>query len=486
MKHIIIAFIILATTWCSSCSNLLDEMPEDFISRVNFYQNETDALGAIAGAYSSFGIDYYNINYYLLLELHGDYIDGRGSQAPISNFAQVLDNVGIGRAATGWSVLYQSINRANAVLDNVPGIVNMSDNVKKRIIAEARFIRAMAYYNLVKAWGPVPIRLHEARDLGALSSPREPEERVYALIMEDLEAAQNDLPTSVGAETGKASAGAAKLLLANVYLTLGQWEKAATKAEEVITSGVYSLVEVDKPDDFYKIFATQTSSEDVFSVHHSENRFSEIPLYLHRGDTPPYNYSSRGFWAWIPKTNSFIGSSWDNNDMRKSFNLYTKHLDRNGNEVNLPSTSPILFKKFISNNAGLNVYSLPILRYAEAFLIYAEAAALANNAVTPLALERLNIIKRRAYGYPLNAASPVDYTAAADARAFQDVVLLERGYEFILEAKRWWDLKRTGKVKSAFQAVGKTYMDERLLFPIPENEINSNPALSQSDQNPGY
>ena len=172
--------------------------------------------------------------------------------------------------------------------------------------------------------------------------------------------------------------------------------------------------------------------------------------------------------------------------MRKSFNLYTKHLDRNGNEVNLPSTSPILFKKFISNAAGLNVYSLPILRYAEAFLIYAEAAALANNAVTPLALERLNIIKRRAYGYPLKAVSPVDYTAVTDASAFQDVVLLERGYEFILEAKRWWDLKRTGKVKSAFQAVGKTYMDERLLFPIPENEINSNPALSQSDQNPGY
>ncbi len=486
MKPIIIALIVLATTWFTSCSTDLDEIPEDFISRVNFYQNETDALGAIAGAYSSFGIDYYNINYYLLLELHADYIEGRGSQAPISNFSQVLDNAGIGRAATGWSVLYQSINRANAVLDNVPGIENMSDNVKKRIVAEARFIRAMAYFNLVKAWGAVPIRLHEARDLSALAAPREPEEQVYALIVEDLELAQNDLPTSVGAETGRASVGAAKLLLANVYLTLGEWAKAASKAEEVINAGTYALVEVDQPDDFYKIFATQTCSEDIFSVHHSENRFSEIPLYLHRGDTPPYNYSSRGFWAWIPKTNSFIGNSWDDNDMRKPFNLYTKHLDRNGNEVNLPSTSPILFKKFISNRAGLNVYSLPILRYAEAYLVYAEAAALASQSVTPLALERLNVIKRRAYGYPLNTASPVDYASIGDVNAFRNIVLQERGYEFLLEAKRWWDLKRTGKVQEAFQAVGKSYIPERMLLPLPENEINSNPALTHADQNPGY
>lgn len=486
MKYFIIGFLLLTALFSTSCSSLLDEVPQDFINRDNFYQNETDALGAIAGAYSSFNRDYYNVNYYLLLELHGDYIEGRGSQAPISDFTHVLDNTSIGRAATGWSILYQSINRANAVLDNVPGIENMSDGVRKRVLAEARFIRAMAYFNLVKGWGAVPLRLNENKGLSGLSAPREPVEKVYELIVSDLEAAQHDLPPSVKAETGKASMGAAKLLLANVYLTMGEWQKAATKADEVITAGVYSLVKVDKPDDFYQIFATQTCSEDVFSVHHSENRFSELPLYLHRGNTPPYNYSSRGFWAWIPNTNSFIGKGWDDADMRKPFNLYTKHLDANGNEVSLPATSPILFKKFISNTAGLNVYSLPILRYAEAYLIYAEAAALAAQSVTPMALERLNIIKRRAYGYPLNAASAVDYKGIEDVQAFRDVVLQERGYEFILEAKRWWDLKRTGKVKSAFQAIGKTYMDERMLFPIPENEINSNPALTQADQNPGY
>ena len=70
--------------------------------------------------------------------------------------------------------------------------------------------------------------------------------------------------------------------------------------------------------------------------------------------------------------------------------------------------------------------------------------------------------------------------------AFRDAVLNERGYEFLIEGRRWWDLKRTGRVKSAMQAAGRTFIDARLLWPIPSEEINNNPALSQADQNPGY
>jgi hypothetical protein len=69
---------------------------------------------------------------------------------------------------------------------------------------------------------------------------------------------------------------------------------------------------------------------------------------------------------------------------------------------------------------------------------------------------------------------------------FRDAVLQERAYEFLIERRRWYDLKRTGKVKEAFAASGKTILDERFLFPIPENEINNNPAINQEDQNPGY
>lgn len=484
MKRAII--FLLFTVIFSSCKKVLEEVPQSFISKTNFYQTESDAEAAIRGAYSTFNTDYYGITYYLFVVLHSDYANGRGSQAPITIFDHLLDQTNIDRAAANWSSLYQAINRSNSVLDNVSKMTNISDGAKKRFLAEAHFLRSMAYFNLVRGWGAVPIKTKESADLSAVAGPREPESKVYDLIIADAVAAEADLPESVGDQTGRASKYAAKMLLANVYLTLEKWKDAAAKANDVITSGHYSLVPVHKQEDFYNIFATITNSEDIMSVHHSNTRQSAIPTYEHRPNTPPYNYGSGGNFAWLPNLKSFIGNSWDNKDLRKSFNLYTKYIGPNGDSVSLPAASPILFKKFITTPQGFSSYSVPIYRYTEAFLIYAEASCMADGAPSELALERLNKIKRRAYGYDPDVASPVDYPSGLSKDAFRDIVLKERGYEFILEGRRWWDLKRTGKVKEAMQAAGRNFIDARLLWPIPSEEINNNPALTQANQNPGY
>lgn len=484
MKHITL-FLLLITLF-SSCEDRLDEVPKNFVSRTNYYTNEADAEGAIAGTYASLDGDYYGITYYLFEELHGDYLEGRGSQAPITVFDQILDPNNIGRAGTNWSNLYKGINRANAVIANVANIEDINETVKKRIIAEAHFLRASAYFNLVRFWGPVPLRLNESTNLSELAAPKESEANVYVQILEDALKAEIDLPQLVGSETGRASKWAAKMLLAQVYLTLEDWGKCAEKSLEVINSGQFSLVQVTQPSDFYQIFGVETSTEDIMSVHHSETRQSTIPLYLHRGNTFPYNYSGTGYFAWLPITESFIGDSWDDNDLRKDFNLYTEHLNAAGEIVPLPESSPILFKKFITDPDGLRVYSVPIYRYAEAFLMYAEAACMDEGSPSAAALEKLNIIKRRAYGYDLNAISPIDYETGLGKEEFRKIVIQERAYEFLLERKRWWDLKRTGTVEEAFAKIGKTFINDRYLWPIPENEINNNPALTQADQNPGY
>ncbi|MHA4846730.1 RagB/SusD family nutrient uptake outer membrane protein [Flavitalea antarctica] len=484
MRKVII-FLFFASA-LSSCKKMLKEEPKSFISKTNFYQTESDAVAAIRGAYSSFQTDYYGITYYLFITLHSDYANGRGSQAPITLFDRILDQTNIDRSRVNWSTLYQQINQANAVLGNVPSIEAITPAVKTRILAEAHFLRSMAYFNLVRGYGAVPIKTTESVDISSIAGVREPESKVYELIIEDALIAEKDLPETVGAETGRASKYAAKMLLAQIYLTLEKWNEAATKANDVIASGRYSLVEVKKQEDFYKIFATITNSEDIMSLHHSDTRQSQIPIYEHRPSTPPYNYSSGGNFAWLPNLNSFIGNSWNNNDLRKSFNLYTKYLGPNGDSIALPAASPILFKKFITAPNGFGNYSVPIFRYTEAFLIHAEAAAMAAGSPPALALERLNMIKRRAYGYSPASVSPVDYPPGMSKEAFRDAVLNERGYEFILEGRRWWDLKRTGRVKSAMAAAGRTFIDARLLWPIPTEEINNNPALSQQDQNPGY
>ena len=480
----ILSYILFSVLFFS-CNDMLEEFPKDFVSRTNYYQNEADAQGALNGAYNSVGPDFYGITHYLMIELQGDFLEGRGSQAPVPIVDKVLDAQNIGRASTNWSRLYQAINRANAVLENVPTIEKISEEARTRILAEAHFLRALAYFELVRGWGAVPIKTKESTDLSELEAPREPESKVYEFIIQDALAAESGLE-SVGAETGRASKWAAKMLLSHVYLTTENWALAAEKANEVINSGIYNLVEVETADDFYKIFAAETSTEDIMSVHHSETRGSDIPTYLHRGSNYPYNYGTAGFFAWLPNTNSFIGDSWNDSDLRKAFNLYTEYQNANGDWISLPAATPVLFKKFITNKDGLSVYTVPIYRYTEAFLFYAEASCRAEGSPSALALERLNMIKRRAYGHVPTAVSPVDYPAGMGQDEFVDAVLQERAYEFLLERRRFWDLKRTGSVKEAFAVIGKTFIDERLLWPLPESEINNNPALSQESQNPGY
>ena len=483
MKNYILILIIFLF---SSCEKMLDEVPKNFISKANYYQNEGDAQGALNGAYGLLSPDYYSVHVYLMEVLHGDYLNGRGGQAPISYFDQVLDFRGVNYAATNWNVAYSAINQANSILDNVPNIENISEDGKSRILAEARFLRAMPYFNLVRNFGPVPLRLHETTDLSTIAAPRELESTIYEQIIDDLLAAENDLIEDVGENTGQVSKWAAKMLLAHVYLTLEEWDKAAEKANEIINSGLYSLVKVEQPDDFYKIFAiTTSSSEDIMSVHHSATTQTAVPTFMHRASVLPWN-SSSGYYAWLPDTNSWIGSSWNNNDLRKDFNLYTEYQNTNGDWIPLPSTSPILFKKFIKNSNGEAVYNLPIYRYAETLLFYAEASCMAEGTPSALALECLNMVKRRAYGYDPSSPSPVDYPSGLGKEEFREIVLQERAYEFILERRRWYDLKRTGSVKQAFANVGKDFIDARFLWPIPEDEINNNPAISQEEQNPGY
>ncbi|WP_372947061.1 RagB/SusD family nutrient uptake outer membrane protein [Mariniphaga sp.] len=480
-----ITLLLLTIILFSACENMLDEVPKSFVSKANYYQNQSDAEGAIAGAYNGLQSDFYGITYYLMIELHGDYLNGRGSQAPITIWDQILDQTNIGRAATNWSTLYRAINRANAVLDNVPNITDINPGVQTRILAEAHFLRALAYFELVRGWGPVPLKTSESIDLTALEAPRAPESQVYDLIISDCIAAESGLG-EVGSQTGRASKWAAKMLLAHVYLTIENWTQSAEKANDVITNGPFSLINVTEPDDFYKMFRVDTHSEDIMSMHHSETKGSTIPTYIHRARAYPYHYGTSGFFAWLPDMNTFIGDSWDENDLRKSFNLYTEYQNEDGEWVSLPSTVPILFKKFSSNPDGISLYSVPIYRFTEAFLFYAEASAMAEGNPSALALERLNMIKRRAYGYDPTAVSPVDYPAGMSQTEFREAVLKERSYEFLIERRRWFDLKRTGKVQEAFTAAGKNILPERLLWPIPEDEINNNPAINQDDQNPGY
>jgi hypothetical protein len=132
----------------------------------------------------------------------------------------------------------------------------------------------------------------------------------------------------------------------------------------------------------------------------------------------------------------------------------------------------------------------PVLRFADVLLIYAEASVMADNSVSTTALECLNKIKRRAYGFPSGAVSTVDYPSTGwSVDSFRNTVIQERGYELFMEGKRFFDLKRLGtaRLKELVLAnKGKVVKDLHLLWPIPLQELNNNPSITQQDQNPGY
>ena len=486
MKDILILILMLLVF--TSCEDVLVEDPEDRLVEEQFYQTVEDAETAIFAAYDPLREDQlFGARYPAHLECLADYVNGRGSYANVSNY-DGLNGTNIGRTDNVYIRFYRSIIRANIVIRNVDEL-DVTQETRDVLSAEARFLRAFSYFHLVRLWGDVPVQ--DVID-SSLPSPRVPVDQIYNdVIIPDLEFAENALPaTRTGPGLGRATSGSAKLLLADVYLTREQWADARTKADEVIQSGNYSLVEVNVADDFNDLFGPEIEppSEEVFGLHFTrvEGEGMRWPTFCNDGRA---GFSVGGFRVPLGNLNSPILIDWSSADLRKQWGVYTFIINDNGDTLSLRSGDNLLFSKFrdpeaVEDNA--HGCDFPVYRYAEALLIFAEADNMDNGGPTATALERLNMVRRRAYGQDINTASSFDVPPGLSQQAFRDSVLMERAHEFTMEGKRWFDLTRTGTARSQIEATGKNFNDIMLLHPIPLSEIENNPALDQQDQNPGY
>ena len=497
MKNIKQSFIqtclvALALSLFSGCGDdVLEESPRNFLSQEAVFSTPGGATAATNGIYRPF----HNNNLYgwwLLgnVEFFSDYIYGRGSQSPASRYE--LGATGINRIGNIWRGGYEVINRANLVISELENrdIPGLDTSLKNRLMGEARFLRALSYFHLVRLFGDLPLRLEpETQDFAI---ERSPESAVYDQIIADLEFSEQNLPNSYpAAELGRATRWAATSILSKVYLTLEQWAEAAATAKEVIDSQEFSLVEVTVPEDFQQMFGPEvtTHSEEIFSLKHA--RIPGLgfgPIWLmHRAGS---GYSIGGnAHAWFGNMESWLGD-WvqqlNGPDLRTNDWLYNGEFD----DQFLSEEIPMLFKKFRDTESDPAGNDYPIIRYTEVLLIYAEAEAMANGGPTDEAYEYLNMVRRRAYGQDINTPSPLaDFPTGLNVQQFQDSLLLERAKEFVMEGKRWYDLLRTDRTIEVIRASGegKSRIEERhLKWPIPAEEIDNNEALSQSDQNPGW
>jgi hypothetical protein len=479
MKKIFIYMITVLSI--TGCGDVLEEKPKSIAAEV-FYNTASEAEAAVNAIYGPMRTDNaFGINYPAQLEGMPDYGNSRGSQTPVSLY-QGLDNTNISRVSVIWDNLYQSIRNANLVIQNVPEGEEITAELATKYVAEAKYLRALMYFAMVRNWGGVPIRTEE--NMLQTNVERATSEQVYELILSDALEAEQNLP-DVAAQPGKPTTWAAKTLLSEIYLTLGQGENSATKAKEVIASGKHSLVPVSVSEDFQKIYGPEVvnTSEEVFYLKYNRQQGFGLVNYAHRAIGPYKYYGGGGVYAQYTDStsNSFI-KSWDKKDLRKTHIMYNV-------DVGLGPTT-VLFRKYrdpIATAGGGNDY--PWYRYADVLLFHAEAAARAAGIPTADAMESLNKVHRRAYGYDQNIPSPVDFNIANyDLTSFIDLVVRERGYETMYEGKRWLDLKRLGIAKQRIKEVKNIDVAEKhMLWPIPNSEMLYNKALDPvADQNPGY
>lgn len=471
-------FLLLLIVFTGCSKDVLDEKPRTVAAEL-FYNTPEEVESAVNAIYAPIRSIY--AEQVAILDAHTDWGYGRGSRSNYNDF-QGFNSGNINNAGARWNAFYQSIRNANIVIKNAPEGSSISQADIDLFVGEAEFMRALNYFILVRNWAGVPLRTDLNMDVSDI--PKSSASEVFDYIVQDLLDAENKLPETPK-NIGRPTKYAVKSLLADVYLTLGMYEEAATKALQVIQSNKFSLVPATSIEDFeYKIFGPDllTSTEEIFyfKYTHEIGQGNWIDWVLNHPSTGLFNFGG-AYAHYSDSTNKFY-INWDDNDIRK--HLWDQI------DFGLGATT-LISKKYIDQGAVNNTGAgndLPVYRYAEILLIYAEASARIANGPTAESMEALNKVHRRAYGQAIDTPSSFDYkTDDYDIDSFIDLVLNERAYEFIFEGKRWYDLKRTGKAAETILDVkGITIAEKHYLWPIPISEIDFNNAMSQDDQNPGY
>jgi len=484
-----IFLVILLLTSLGACKKGFLETPsKTSLSTAIFFKTESDFQQAINGAYAPLRGLYGGQNgAWAMAEQRSDNTtykynpNDRGSNQSeyIKDFTDDANNpVSANKYFTDYSI----IARVNQVLEPIDGI-DFNAASKNNIKGQAYFLRAFAYFDLVQYFGKVPLHLKPAKTLDETSLPLSSVENVYAQIIADAKQAATLLPNKATQEAGRATSGAAKTLLGNVYMVLKRWAEAETILKEVTG---YNLV-----SDYSEVFnpATKNNIESVFEIQYKEGNEGLSSNFFYTFLIQPISAEEikavTGI-AEVPRTiqgfnlpTPDIIAAYEANDKRKDASI--GYLTAGG--VTYPYIKKYSHPHAVTNNTNDN---WPVYRYAEVLLFLAEAVNEQNRPGE--ALTYLNMVRA-------NPRTGLTASTASGQTAVRDAILNERRVELAFENKRWPDLVRTGKADEVMKAFGtrfkanplnyyfpagitpspSSYTNIRILFPIPASEVALNP-----------
>jgi hypothetical protein len=511
---LIAGVMLLAPT---SCSDFLDETDPSNLTPESYYTIPDHAEAAINATYAGLrfygdGAGIFSANWQLLEAVTGTATTETGQNSNLNNLYSLSYDGNTEHINNWWNGLYRLIANANLALDKIPGITFpplSTEAQKTKLLGEARFLRAWAYFNVVRLWGDAPLitkpQTSASEDFYAT---RTPQEQIYNLIVEDLTAAEA-AGFPVFENSGRATQIAVKALLSKVYLTMAgfplskgasHYTLAAAKAKEVIDYSIANPTRVNLFATYKEIHneALKNRIEHLFQIQYHTS-VAGFPLNDYFPNFKPVTYAGSGGTGstipWKPFYDAFEPGDLRTKDQEGWF--YTTYYT-NGTGAPFNLDKPYVFKHFNITALGgpgitptrLNNLNVNLIRFAEVLLIYAEA----QNEVggpTAAAYDAYKRIRDRA---TLTTPAIGTFTQAT----FREAVWRERWYELCYEGITWFDMVRLRKVfnektKGFDNFVGHLNMnvgsgvplqEKHLLFPLGVQEMLNNPGLKT--QNPGY
>jgi SusD family. len=455
-KYILLGVLSLGFTACSD--SFFNEYPSNSITEGNHFKTDDDFNQGVVSCYAKLKTEMsFFLNELGYRSDENELISMAVSTQDRFDIDHFAENSSNGILSSIWNAWYNGIYRCNDVLDHMEG-ANIKNYDKYR--GECLFMRSWWYFNLYRVFGGVPIARHVVVPSDAKLIPRCSDEEMYTLLSTDLKEAASLLPDKKSTEVARVTSMSAQTLLAKVYLTFGKYSEAKEVLEQAMKNTNYGML---------------ASTAAAFDVNNKMNKEIIFALYYNKT-----NDNGHGYWY---STNTTVLD--DISNPTKLFKgIYSDEDNRLPMIASYEKITSTVYamKKWYDTYDATYVTQVgndfPILRYADVYLMYAEALnelGSLNDAIT-----YLNKTRVRA---GLTGLTSSDISTK---EAFRQALAEERGKEFALEGHRWFDLVRLGLAVDYFTSLGYKIDNHNLVFPIPQNQIEivNNPSILW--QNSGF
>ncbi len=508
-----ISLVALGLFFLASCKDLLKVEPRQSIDAATALTNETAIQAALRGCYDRLQtVDLYGSSQIAFAEALSDNGRGRLASGSATNSGRLsgqLQNLP-GAHLVGWSQYYLLINQVNLILEATPKVTGIAQGTRDAIEGQAHFLRALAYHDLVKSYaydpgvevaandrGGVPLVLEGVLEVSQLKFPsRAPVQEVYDQIYKDLDLATRKLATATGVNGPFfATVSAAHALYARVALFRRDYVKAVEQANIALTAGAPAL---SASTSYLQAWRAPSHPEAVFELPFltPENIGVNVSLQSYFTSTvngQPTNVTG-GFGDLVVNDTYGANLFTAGNTMPTSVTAFPGAPNVDVRFVSGTTTTDGIIRpgapgrgntnlreitKFYGKSGQVNLDNIPLIRTPEIILTLAEAHFFLGNTATAQA--RLADIIRNRY---LNGTNElISVTVSLTGTDLLNEILRQRRLEFAFEGHRFFDLKRTGSDISRPSSRTLSYVDFRILPPIPQSELDANTNLIQ---NAGY